>query len=196
MNKKTITFVGFNPSFVEGRTAKFFRSKGVDFNSIREHYLWKNRNAFAHEVDDDFSFESRNEYDFFAQHREMASFLSYKNWDHIDLFQFRETSQKRGLDLLARNDGFRSVQLDMFERVLEIASPKLIVVVNAKASKILKDRWQMGAINAASGCHFHKVSNRPVPVFFSGMLTGRRALDVHSRERLFWHVRLVSQSIQ
>ena len=126
----------------------------------------------------------------------MASFLGYKNWDHIDLFQFRETSQKRGLDLLARNDRFRSDQLDMFERVLKIASPKLIVVANAKASKILKGRWQVGAVDAASGCHFHTVSNRPVPVFFSGMLTGRRALDVHSRERLFWHVRRVSQSIE
>ncbi|RAN37587.1 hypothetical protein [Hyphomonas pacifica] len=195
LNKNTITFVGFNPSFVEGRTKEFFRTKGFELNSIREHYLWTNRNEFQRAVDDEFSVHSRNEYAFFAQHRELATFLGRTNWDHIDLFQFRETSQDHGLELLARNGEFRSEQLEMFERVLEIASPKMIVVANAKASDILKDRWQLGAVDAASGCHFHTVLNRPVPVFFSGMLTGRRALDVHSRERLFWNIRRVLESI-
>ncbi|MEZ5987452.1 MAG: hypothetical protein R3B94_16030 [Hyphomonas sp.] len=195
LNKNTIAFVGFNPSFVEDRTKEFFRTKGFELNSIREHYLWANRDEFQRAVDDEFSAHSRNEYAFFAQHRELASYLGYTNWDHIDLFQFRETSQEHGLELLARNGQFRSEQLEMFERVLEIASPKLIVVANAKASEILKDRWQVGTVDAASGCHLHTVSNRPVPVFFSGMLTGQRALDVHSRERLFWHVRRAAQSI-
>lgn len=195
LNKNTITFVGFNPSFVEDRTKEFFRTKGVELNSIREHYLWKNRDKFARAIDDELSAHSRNEYSYFAQHRKLTQFLGYKNWDHIDLFQFRETSQEQGLELLARNDRFRSDQLEIFERVLELAAPKLIVVANAKASELLKDRWLVGAVDAASGCHSHMVSNRPVPVFFSGMLTGQRALDVHSRERLFWHVRRVAQSM-
>ncbi|MEZ5986040.1 MAG: hypothetical protein R3B94_08820 [Hyphomonas sp.] len=69
------------------------------------------------------------------------------------------------MELLARNGQFRSEQLEMFERVLEIASPKLIVVANAKASEILKDRWQVGTVDAASGCHLHTVSEPPL--FFS-----------------------------
>ena len=60
-----------------------------------------------------------------------------------------------------------------------------IFVVNAGASHILeanvdfqkKDRY-----------HYFKEEIESTPVFFSGMLSGGRAMDIYSRERLAWDI--------
>jgi len=64
--------------------------------------------------------------------------------------------------------------------------PEVIVVANAKASKIFKQEYKMDdKMNKSTGFYF----KGEIPIFFSGMLSGRRALDIHSRERLIWHIK-------
>ena len=66
---------------------------------------------------------------------------------------------------------------------------KVIVVANAFAScimkncdlfKIKKDRFE------ANGWDTLRVHNDEIPIIFSSMLTGQRALDNHSFRRLQW----------
>lgn len=45
-------------------------------------------------------------------------------------------------------------------------------------------------INIQTGFYWSTMNGRRVPFFFfSGMLTGQRAINNHSLERLIWHVR-------
>ncbi len=126
-----------------------------------------------------------------AYYRPLKEFRS--EWEHVDLFAVRDASQRSALDLL-QPDGvlteLAEAQLAIFDDVLVALRPKVVVVINAMASAIFKKRaGTRCALNEQHGEHNVSLGAIPVPVFFSGMLTGRRALDVHSRERLVWHVR-------
>jgi hypothetical protein len=113
------------------------------------------------------------------------------DWEHIDLFAIRDASQTEALASL-QPDGvlgdFAEDQLKVFDRLLRALRPLTVVVVNAAASAILKKRTATRFSND-SGHHTIDLGYGEIPVFFSGMLAGQRALDVHSRERLVWHVR-------
>jgi hypothetical protein len=82
---------------------------------------------------------------------------------------------------------FGQKQLEISLRMIEEAKPICIVVANALASDIyLKNRNPR--FMPSRGCNEADIDGRSVPLFFSSMLTGQRALDRHSRKRLVWHV--------
>jgi hypothetical protein len=82
---------------------------------------------------------------------------------------------------------FGQKQLEISLRMIEEAKPICIVVANALASDIyLKNRNPR--FMPSRGCYEADIDGRSVPLFFSSMLTGQRALDRHSRKRLVWHV--------
>ncbi|MBL0316357.1 MAG: hypothetical protein IPP69_11475 [Flavobacteriales bacterium] len=126
------------------------------------------------------------------------------SWSHLDLFCFRETNQRYVLDLLKSEHGidFLKIQFDLFRSILEVANPKIIVVCNALARDILNYKSSMGNL---IGVNFEYefdykigtpriVSEGPLndkPIFFSSMLSGQRALDRGSFERLGWHINYV-----
>jgi hypothetical protein len=71
--------------------------------------------------------------------------------------------------------------------VIEESQPRGIVVVNAQASVLYKSNNHL-AFDEHRGYYPQKLAGRNVPVFLSGMLTGQRALDRFSFERLRWHI--------
>ncbi len=108
------------------------------------------------------------------------------------LFAVRSTDQnaaKRALGLDGEWTGFAIKQFDIFRKLLEMVDPPVIVVPNAFASGILRNALKAGEMSPEHGCHFIDLDNRQVPIFFSGMLTGQRAMDVYSRDRLIYQVR-------
>ncbi len=151
-------------------------------------------------------------YPYFVEMQKMASAIGMdKRWAHIDLFAVRERNQKLvrkelGIDKLIVElgketgvgtlDGFAGEQLAIAIQLMEKLEPWSIVVANALASTILRalwkiedaDNWRKDGTFTEYGHHQVRLNNRKVPVFFSSMLSGQRALDRHSRERLAWQV--------
>lgn len=120
-------------------------------------------------------------------------------WNHIDLFAIRHTNQEDMVSALRLNEdielssSFVREQIELTFALMEALRPPVVVVVNAFGSKIVKryltKQNPKFALDDETGFYWSTLNGRRVPFFFSGMLTGRRPLDTHSRERLIWHVR-------
>ena len=127
------------------------------------------------------------------------------SWSHIDLLVFRETKQSFIKDrLLKHDDGVEFIwqQLQVSKSYLEWLNPKVLVIANSLARTLfgadkkvvkgkVKDEW-LGydfIFDKTSGTR--KIANNPgfePYVFFTSMLSGQRALDNGSKERLVWHI--------
>jgi len=119
---------------------------------------------------------------------------------------FRETDQKFIESFLYKeNQGVQFImdQIELAKRRIEHIQPKIIVVSNALARKFMgKDRFSSNDKEHNVWMDFKFkfdeekgtdkiIGSPPLPnthVFFTSMLTGQRALDNGSRERLIWHI--------
>lgn len=142
-----------------------------------------------------------------SHHKYFKKFSEISNkirlpWSHLDLLFVRKTEQK-AISLIEKEmDGigkdFLMDQLLISKELIERSTPQVIVVNNTLARKYLgksfesKETW-IGydfLFEESVGTYFitncEKLKN--VPVFFSSMLTGQRALDKGSFERLTWHI--------
>lgn len=177
-----LVFVGMNPSH-EASNEPVLRVTHAE--NLRD------AGRIARVIDLELHALGRKEVDPVPYFRPLREFAP--SWEHLDLFAVRDSSQRRALGLL-QPDGvltaFADAQLRVFEELLPALEPKVVVFINAAASAIFRGRVNgRSTFDEESGHHRVQLGGRPVPVFFSGMLTGQRALDVHSRERLIWHVR-------
>ncbi|MCC5918838.1 MAG: hypothetical protein JJU02_16075 [Cryomorphaceae bacterium] len=168
-----ILFVGLNPSYPDGS------KEGSHFYSLNQDHGG-----------------------YFAKFKDIAKTCGEDTkWGHFDLLAVRETKQEQIGKLEQSNLDFIWDQLDKVARpVLASIKPKAVVVVNTMARKYLgKDKVQSQNIwlgfnfefNESNGAYYIKDAPKNldnVPFFFSGMLTGQRALDLGSLERLKWHV--------
>ena len=97
-------------------------------------------------------------------------------------------------------------QLKISRKIISQSNPKIIVVSNTKARNYLKNESNKIFI----GFEFEPdedlgtdviINNENsklngVPVFFTSMLTGQRALDNGSYERLIWHINYVLNKVK
>lgn len=123
---------------------------------------------------------------------------SLPGWTHLDIFAVRHTDQsavKRALGLDGQWTDFAIRQFMIFKGLLEQIDPPVIVVPNAFASRILSNALEAGEMSPEHGCHFLKLNGRQIPAFLSGMLTGQRAMDVYSRDRLIYQARKMIVSL-
>lgn len=188
----SLLFVGLNPSYTREweRKLRDVAPSGIDPSSF---FHWRNRRQFDFALARHFERYSRENYKrFFGKLAQLAAEVDMP-WEHIDLFFLRKTKQndlKQIVGLEGNNfspNEFGRDQLKLSTLLIEIAKPKIIVVANAMASKILAHRFKP-RFNSEYGYHLLKLCGRDVPIFFSSMLTGGRALDVFSYERLKWHI--------
>lgn len=87
-------------------------------------------------------------------------------------------------------NSFGKKQIEIVWYALKNINPKIIVVANALVSKIMQSYFKdyLSTFHEDMGFHTIKINDRNVPIFFSGMLTGQRALDNHTYKRLKWHI--------
>ena len=187
---ESLLFVGLNPSFVPAAIQRLLPDRG----DPEAYFSWANRHGFDPTVDRQLQEDAKGKgrYEYFERFRRIAEILDVP-WDHTDLFFWRETSQRSfsGRVLAHNSPGtltpFGSEQLSISLRMIEQSHPRCIVVANALASKIY-----LAARNPpfvpTRGCYEDHLGGSAVPVFPSSMLTGQRALDLHSLLRLVWHV--------
>lgn len=131
--------------------------------------------------------------------RQFSRFDPTGAWNHIDLFAIRHTNQSEVVAALRLNEdaGFSSPfvneQIELTFSLMAELRPPSVVVVNAFGSSIVKRYLTKQdpdfAMDDETGFYWSSINGRRVPFFFSGMLTGQRAIDNHSLERLIWHVR-------
>ena len=162
----SILFIGINPSFDE--------KKNKDYESL----------FYNVHLDD--------------SHRYFKKFkdIGEKNatqMSHFDLLFLKETNQNNIKNLYNSLIGreFLDEQLLVSKKVIENSKPKIIVISNAFARDLfLKEGIFQTEFDSQLGTH--KIINNEnlagIPVFFTSMLTGQRALDNGSYERLIWHI--------
>ena len=126
-------------------------------------------------------------------------------WAHVDWFFQRGTSQRElenelsespaGWDEPVELSRFAREQMLLARKLMEACRPRMALVANGFASKIAKGEFGLGKLDER-GFLWGEISGRKIPFFLSGMLTGQRALDRGSRERLEWHMEQAKQFIE
>ena len=111
------------------------------------------------------------------------------------MFSLRSRPQHVVQDIVNDPDsqGFVDEQLRLFRMIVDGASPRAIVVVNALASHLIRSGRALRALDYDDvlGVAMYKIGENRVPVFYSGMLSGAHAIDNGSYDRLIWHIKYV-----
>lgn len=132
-------------------------------------------------------------YQYFKKFQDTSKKTKLK-WTHLDLLFIRETNQKN-IEAIARTEigwDFCQKQLEISKQIIQETKPKIIVVSNAYARRLFEIYFKCSFDNNIGT--FRIVENEflnNTPVFFTSMLTGQRALDLGSYERLIWHINFV-----
>lgn len=194
LHKDRLVFVGMNPSF----SARGFRTilkdtEYADFDMI-SFFKWQNISSNPDLIDDCIKMENyayQNYSQYFGRPIEIAKKVGLE-WQHIDLFLYKETSQSDFMNRV-RSKGvlneFGMDQIKLFEEILVQIEPRCVVVTNATASEILREYIKDDlSWDAERGFHWFTRGGKKIPMFFTSMLSGQRALDRWSYERLVWHI--------
>jgi hypothetical protein len=184
-----LLIVGLNPSFNPEAIHRLLLDHVVE---PAEYFSWANRGAFDANVDILLHERAKQNYPYFRSYQRIAAALSV-DWDHLDLFFWRETSQRQFRERILVNGSvaeltaFGRTQLEISVRMIESARPVAIIIANALASDIyLANRNPK--FSPERGCYEDMLGGRRIPIFLSSMLSGQRALDKHSLKRLRWHI--------
>jgi hypothetical protein len=190
-----ILFVGMNPSFNPRGISKMMH--GTEFNEMEPatFYSWSTAMSDPAHIDTSIRFGRlvHEEYAFFKRMHEIAKECG-TYFQHIDLFVYRMTKQSEFLRLVRDKrrvlNELGSDQLDIFLEALNEIHPAVIVVSNAGSCGIVREYFKDKlSFDEDSGFHWLDLDSGKVPIFFSSMLSGQRALDTGSYERLKWHIK-------
>lgn len=192
VTKDSLMFIGMNPSFRKGPVIPE-KEKGIGF------YQTSKDNNFK-------------DISYFEKMKEIAEYCETE-WTHLDLFFIRETKQELIKGLSYSDVEFLNLQLEISFEIIERANPKLIIVSNALASEFfgkmkhkhtgfdkiwkgfdLTFEGEKSTFNSKIGTYEIPLNNKMVPIIFSGMLSGQRALDIGSLERLKWQSKMILET--
>ncbi|MCK5059663.1 MAG: hypothetical protein KAR00_00770 [Candidatus Pacebacteria bacterium] len=192
--KGGLLFVGMNPSF----SMRGFRTilQNTEYKDMdpATFFKWSNISSNPKLIDDCIKVENyvyQNYSLYFGRPVEIAKKVGL-DWQHIDLFLYKETSQTNFMDSV-RNKGvlneFGMDQIKLFKDILVQIKPRCVVVSNATGSEILREYINNDlSWDEERGFHWFTKGGKKIPMFFSSMLSGQRALDRWSYERLMWHI--------
>lgn len=196
VKKHQLLFIGMNPSFSDKEFKKYL--KGTEFAAIVQHDLFKWNNVCGNEavINQTIAIDRYAilHHPYFTKMRKLAEENNLA-WQHFDMFFYRETNQAKFEKMILHKDElteFGKQQIAILASALLLAEPKCIVMVNAKASELFRSyfsehiQW-----DEEYGHHYLTLNDNSIPILFSSMLSGQRALDRWSFERLSWHLRYI-----
>ena len=170
----SILFIGINPSYSEKKT------------KVQKSFFYSNH-------------QQEEVHQYFRKFQDIAE-KTKVNWSHLDLIHIRQTDQKivKAIFNDAIGNKFLRKQLEISMSIIEKSKPKIIVVSNAYARDLFMGECQVQTV-FDENIGTHKIVNNMdlegIPVFFTSMLTGQRALDNGSYDRLVWHINYVIEKI-
>ena len=184
LKKSKLTFVGLNPSFPKRKKEK---------NEAA--YIW---NKLSESQKDQLIIEEQNNFGsykpYYRKFRQISNEICgsdhTSNWNHLDVFAVRETKSKVLMDYINLNktDLFIRHQLSLFRELLIELKPSTVVVCNANASRIIKELFAL-VYNIEFGFFESKNSDLSNPFHLGCMVSGTRAMDIFSFQRLIWHIK-------
>ncbi|MDP8200580.1 MAG: hypothetical protein P9M11_00395 [Candidatus Tenebribacter burtonii] len=176
----SIIFIGLNPSLID--------KSNRNLHKLESYVLYHER---------------KDNYRYFNKFTDIANELSLK-WSHIDLLYYQNTKQKKIEKMLRKTSdpesNFINDQLKVTSKliisIINNTNPKLFVVNNAFARKLFFNEKPFVMPNTSGetinflwddkiGTYLYK----SIPFYFTGMLTGQRALDNGSYKRLTWQIK-------
>ena len=181
----SLLFIGINPSFSDGHEP-----------DAPQDQFYQHSQAAGHK--------------YFRKFEELGKQLNCL-WSHMDLLLIRETKQTKVGDLTSNPEGLQFIieNLALSRRILEATKPLALVVNNTLARTYLgKDKFKIKDTehNIWMGYEFewddeigtYKITSQESNllgkhVFFTSMLTGQRALDKGSLERLTWQLKKLGE---
>lgn len=132
---------------------------------------------------------------YFTKPQMLNDAIGISRLSHVDMFSVRTRHQYVVQGIVNDPDAqeFVEEQLRLFRMIVDGASPKAIVVINALASDLIRKGRALGALDYDEelGVAMYKIGEKRVPVFYSGMLSGAHAVDNGSFDRLIWHIQYV-----
>jgi len=167
-----ILFVGCNPAWVEKMNIPSFSALLAAPSKERAIIEAENK--------------SLDSYPYFKPCKEISDALDCE-WAHIDWFFSRETSQEQlekfvlvepaKWDVPVKLTSSGQEQIKLSRQLINGCSPKVIVVINALASKIARTEFSLHSTKLDNdGLYWADIAGRKVPVILSGMLTGQRVV--------------------
>jgi hypothetical protein len=214
LEENCILFIGLNPAFPEDtKNGKgYWYNQGID--NPKEYFKFSNSIDKRKEIEREKNAKNPEKKEYYAPFfgpivnimKDITKEEEFKEekWEHLDLFFIRETSQnemkknlkikKEGSNNEKKTIGFSDFakkQLDVSLNLIKELKPKIIVVQNALASKIISQEWKINESNFNEEQGFHTLplnNGQDVPIFFSSILSGGR-LDNGSLKRLKWHIK-------
>jgi len=187
--KDCILFIGINPSF-SNKAFKRMKESRLNEEKLKYPNFEEEKWIIGQAIKDEK--EGKNIHPYFKKFIEIARGIG-QDWEHLDLFFFRETSQDKAKKMIEYKKGIRMndfglKQLKLSLETMKDIEPKVIVVSNALASDIIKNNTKIDS-SRFNEEGFHRIYENKTPIIFSSMLTGQRALDNHSLERLIWIIK-------
>lgn len=207
-----ILFIGINPSRLSDETifnfVKKHLSKHSDLKSLRylddvisvrklfsmqneENNGLFNKIQFLGELHELFF----REYQYFIKFKEIQTLIGNVQIGHLDLFNLRETDQKKIKKLITENPIYVDECVNLFIDTLQKINPKVIIVENSLARDLLlinpasKSFFPDFKFESFKNNHFGTPTNRfNQGIIYSSMLTGQRALDNGSFHRLVYTI--------
>lgn len=202
--KDTLLVIGMNPSF---NYDAIRQNQKLSKKKVDQLYMWSGPDSQAIQIAKTEEMQGHLEYRrYFGQLTSIFKRLKLgaESIYHLDLFPYRSTNQKKVESLFSSGGKYQAMRQPLLEiaaLVINQSSPRIILVANAGASNIfikeLRDVFDLDpkteVPSTESGYHTVAINGVRVPIFFSGMITGQRALDRYSRERLTY---LMKKSLQ
>ena len=192
LKKHTLLFIGLNPSLSEKGIKNVMKNEDENewiLNDLFSFFNYKDLDEIKSQKLIEFRSIMKHKYSYFKKFKEISCNTGI-DWEHIDLFYSYETNQK--LIEKSIHSGFYQEQLEITLDIIHELNSKIIVVENAFASKLIKDKLNL--------CWDESIGtyrlNNSTPIFLSSMLTGQRSLDIGSLERLIWHINKVNSSLE
>ena len=165
-----ILFIGMNPSYKEGD--------------------WNNSETPFYDI------APKNKY-FSGLISFTKETISSEHPSHHDLFFIRHKTQKDVEKWYKKNEykSFFEEQLRLSKEIIVNARPRMVVVINARACNHFRQMFSVteGDFDEKTGVYMVEI-NKPVPVLFSGMLSGQRVIDNGTKRTLRWHINRVLES--
>ena len=133
------------------------------------------------------------------------------DWSHFDLLYIRETKQEKVKSLMKSEKGLQFIYKQLMvsklvlDELINEKEPKIFIVSNTLARDFLgKDRPQNYSDEQSHWMNYRFEWSEEIgtyilkkcPFFFTSMLTGQRALDNGSFERLIWHINFVKSKLK
>ena len=135
------------------------------------------------------------QHSYFVKPKKLNEDIGIGRFSHVDMFSVRTRHQYVVQAIVNDPDSqeFVEEQLGLFRKIVNGASPRAIVVINALASNLIRTGRALGTLDYDDvlGVAMYKIGDKRVPIFYSGMLSGAHTVDNGSFNRLIWHIKYV-----